>query len=254
MNTPTLSVIIPAHNEALTIAALLDAVAEAPFSKQIIVVDDGSNDGTGAIAEAWGRHAVERRDLVVSRHATNRGKGAAIRTGLNLAKGMIALIQDADLEYDPSDYPALVQPILDGLADAAFGSRYLTPRNCHPWTPNRICVHLLNALVYILYGGKLSDEATCYKVFRTKDLRRMDLRCKRFEFCPEVTAKALLMGLTIREVPIRYRPRSRREGKKIRWWDGIEAMATLIRWRLVRFHPREVTSKNSARVMVGGRP
>jgi glycosyltransferase involved in cell wall biosynthesis len=233
---PLLTVIIPAYNEARSIAELLDAVAAAPYRrKQIVVVDDASSDGTGAVLDAWRQRTGVDIDLV--RHPANRGKGAAIRTGLERARGPICLIQDADLEYDPSDYPALVEPIVSGRADVVYGSRYLRRDNPLPMTANRLCVHLLNLMVRVLYGQAISDEATCYKAFRTEVLRRMDLRCERFEFCPEVTAKASRMGLTIHEVPVRYRPRSILEGKKIRWSDGVEAIATLLRWRVSRMHP-----------------
>lgn len=240
MKHPTLTVVIPAYNEARTIAAVIEAVSVSAFEKQIVVVDDGSDDDTGSIAEAWGRvHGLVAPFLVVTRHATNRGKGAAIRTGLRHARGEVTLIQDADLEYDPEAYPSLVRPILDRETDATYGSRYLSREGRPRWSRHRLCVHLLNTMVYLLYGGRVTDEATCYKVFRTEDLRRMNLRCERFEFCPEVTAKAFRMGLTIREVPVRYRPRSCREGKKIRWWDGVEAVTTLLFWRLARFRPRD---------------
>lgn len=232
---PPLTVIIPCYNEARSIATLLDAVAGSAYRKQIVVVDDASTDGTAAALEGWRASAGVAIDVL--RHPANRGKGAAIRTGLSAARGAICLIQDADLEYDPSDYPSLIEPILAGRADVVYGSRYLKPEARLPMTPNRACVHLLNLMVRVLYGQKISDEATCYKAFRTDLLRQMDLRCERFEFCPEVTAKACRMGLTIREVPIRYRPRSVLEGKKIRWKDGVEAIATLFRWRFASFRP-----------------
>jgi dolichol-phosphate mannosyltransferase len=229
---PSLTVIIPAYNEAATIERLLDAVASTPYRKQVVVVDDGSTDATATLADCWNdRH---RGDVEVVRHRVNRGKGAAIRTGLARARGEVVLVQDADLEYSPEDYPALIDPILSGEAEVVYGSRYLRPSGALPWTVNRICVVLLNFVVRIFYGRKLSDEATCYKAFRTELLRSMRLRCERFEFCPEVTAKACRMGVAILEVPVAYSPRSHVEGKKIRWWDGVEAFATLIRWRLSR--------------------
>lgn len=230
-----LSVIIPVYNEARTIATLLDAVIRAPFEKQVIVIDDGSSDGTADVLQDW--RLRTGAEIEVVRHPANRGKGAAIRSGIARIRGDIALIQDADLEYDPADYPRLVGPILTGGAEVVYGSRYLRPENPLPWTANRLCVHLLNLLTRALYGLRTTDEATCYKAFKADILRRMDLRCERFEFCPEVTAKVGRMGLTFFEVPIRYRPRGRRDGKKIRWLDGAEAIATLIRWRFARFRP-----------------
>lgn len=252
MSCPELTVIVPVFNEAATVAAVLDAVTAAAYEKQIVVVDDGSTDGTAGAIAAW----VERTggagpgfEVQFARHPVNRGKGAAIRTGLALARGGVTLVQDADLEYDPADYPAVVGPILAGAADAVYGSRYLRPDGPLPWTVNRACVVLLNALVLGLYGRRLTDEATCYKAFRTDALRRMGLRCERFEFCPEVTAKACRMGLNLVEVPARYAPRTAAEGKKIRWRDGVEAVATLLRWRVAPFRPHAPAPLAEARTV-----
>jgi glycosyltransferase involved in cell wall biosynthesis len=232
---PPLSVIIPAYNEVGTIAAVLDSVANAAYAdKQVIVVDDGSRDGTFEAIEAWVAKRPAGVELI--RHDVNRGKGAAIRTGLAKVRGEVVLVQDADLEYDPSDYARLVEPVLVGEADVVFGSRYLDPNARLPWTPNRVCVCLLNLSVWLLFGRRISDEATCYKVFRLRDLARMNLACERFEFCPEVTAKACRLGLSILEVPTSYRPRTIQDGKKIRWQDAVEAFWTLFRWRFAAFH------------------
>ena len=230
-----MTIIIPAYNEVSTIRQILDAVAGAEYPKQIIVVDDGSTDGTPEAVCNW----IEANETSVEllRHPRNLGKGTAIRSGLEHARGLVTLIQDADLEYNPGDYPKLVGPILDGRAQVVYGSRYLRNDVSLPWTPNRICVYFLNFIVRILYGIRVTDEATCYKAFRTTLLRSLDLRCERFEFCPEVTAKVGRLGLTILEVPICYRPRSHGDGKKIRWYDGLEAVATLLRWRVVSFRP-----------------
>lgn len=229
-----LSLIIPAYNEAATIGELLARVSCAPYSKQIIVVDDGSTDGTAAAIERWcaGSDVV---GVELLSHSVNRGKGAAIRTGLTAARGGITVIQDADLEYDPNDYPKLVEPILRAEAEVVYGSRYLRKENLLPWTANRLCVHLLNAMVRILYFRRITDEATCYKCFRTNLLQSVDLQCERFEFCPEVTAKICRMGVPFREVAIRYKPRTSQEGKKIGWRDGIDAIKTLLYWRFARF-------------------
>lgn len=240
MRRPELTVLIPVYNEESTLAAVLDAVSATAFDKQVVVIDDGSTDATARVLAGWLSRRAEQgldHDVEVVWHPVNRGKGAAIRSGLQRARGVVALVQDADLEYDPADYPALVAPILRDEADAVYGSRYLRPGTRLPWTINRVCVVLLNALVRGLYGQRLTDEATCYKAFRTDVLRRMNLVCTRFEFCPEVTAKACRMGMRLLEVPAQYRPRTVQQGKKIRWRDGVEAVLTLLRWRIVPFRP-----------------
>ena len=229
------AVVIPAFNEANTIHEVLGRVAAAPYDKQIIVVNDGSADDTETAIQnafaAWSGHERVVQFDTIS-HAVNRGKGAAIRTGLARVQAPIVLVQDADLEYFPEDYPLLIEPILAGCMDAVYGSRYLSPARPLPWTRHRVCVCLLNWLVRLMFGQSLTDEATCYKVFRTDLLKLLDLKCERFEFCPEVTAKLCRIGVRIHEVPIRYSPRTLAEGKKIRWTDGVEAIATLFRWRL----------------------
>ncbi|MGQ0634382.1 MAG: glycosyltransferase family 2 protein [Planctomycetaceae bacterium] len=231
---PELSVVIPVYNEAATIVPLLEKVCATSISKQVIIVDDGSKDQTVALIEDWrSKNAVEEIELLA--HGVNRGKGAAIRTGLTAVRGEVTIVQDADLEYDPNDYEALVAPILSGEADVVYGSRYLNRNNHLPWTPNRACVHLLNLMVWVLYGQRISDEATCYKVFRSSLWPRFDLKCERFEFCPEVTAKVCRLGLRIHEIPIRYYPRTVKEGKKIGWRDGVEAISTLLYWRCARY-------------------
>jgi prepilin-type N-terminal cleavage/methylation domain-containing protein len=225
---PLLTVIVPVYNEARTVEELLRRVLAAPYDKQITVVDDGSTDGTAAILQRWKRHA----QVEVLTHPTNRGKGAAIRTGLQHARGRFTIIQDADLEYDPQDYPLLIEPLLRGEAGVVYGSRNLAKGpDRAPWSVYRCGVMLLNWCVRVLYGRRITDEATCYKAFPTEVLKAMDLKCERFEFCPEVTAKACRMGLAIREVPIHYRARGVKEGKKLRLQDGWAALKTLWRWR-----------------------
>jgi len=226
---PVLSVIVPVYNEAATVDALLGRVLAAAYAKQVIVVDDGSTDATAEVLERWrGSRHVE-----LLRHPANRGKGAAIRTALERAEGRFTVIQDADLEYDPQDYPRLIEPLLCARAEAVYGSRRLGRGRCgRDWlNPFYHGVSLLNLAIRLLYGVRLTDEATCYKAFPTALLRAMDLQCERFEFCPEVTAKACRLGARIVEVPIRYDARSRRAGKKIRWRDGLAALMTLWRWR-----------------------
>lgn len=234
-----LTVIVPAYNEAATIATLLDHVSAAPYSKQVIVVDDGSSDGTAAVVAKWRADYQGSASVEVVSHPSNRGKGAAVRTALSAARGQVTLIQDADLEYDPADYPELIEPILACRADVVFGYRPRRRGRGLNGLISRWFVELLNLLVRILYGQRITDEASGYKAFRTTVLRSMNLACERFEFCPEVTAKACRMGIPIQEVPIGYRPRTFVEGKKIGWRDGIKAVITLMYWRLARFRQVE---------------
>jgi dolichol-phosphate mannosyltransferase len=232
ISPPTLTIIIPLYNEAGTIARVLDAVEASPYSKQILVVDDGSRDDSFLGVIRWKACVSPSTDIEILRHPENRGKGSAIRTALPLARGRIVVIQDADLECDPADYPRLVEPILEGTAPVVFGSRYLDPGNRLPWTSGRLFVCFANALVWALFGRRISDEAGCYKVMSTEMLRGLDLRCRRFEFCPEVVAKLCRLGIAIHEVPVRCTPRDFRTGKKIGLRDAIEAVVTLLRWRL----------------------
>lgn len=226
---PILTVIVPVYNEAGTVSELLNRVVTAPYSKQVIVVDDGSTDGTSTTLMNWGQHP----DILLLAHSRNRGKGAAIRTALNSARGQFTIIQDADLEYDPADYPHLVEPLVMGVAQIVYGSRYLVPHGNSRFggLVFRLGVYVLNAVVRVLYGVRLTDEATCYKALATDLVRAMDLQCERFEFCSELTAKACRLRLRIHEVPIRYSGRSRFQGKKLRLRDGIAALHALWRWR-----------------------
>lgn len=197
--------------------------------KEIIVVDDASEDKTPDIVKQFG-------DSVVSiRQVSNKGKGAAIRAALSVAQGEVTVIQDADLEYLPEELPQLVRPILAGETDVVYGSRFANGMPSAMALPNKVVNKLLVWLVRLLYFRKISDEATCYKAIRTSVLREMNLRCNRFEFCPEVTAKAIRMGKRIQEMPISYEPRTKSAGKKIRWTDGLEAIWTLIRHRFSKF-------------------
>lgn len=228
---PLLTVIVPVYNEVNTLETILDRVCDSPVDKQIIVVDDGSTDGTAELL----RQLAECSPLEAHFHGTNRGKGRAIRTALEFAKGRYTIIQDGDLEYDPNDYPQLIEPLLAGEADVVYGSRYLNRDNSFKGRRQfDFGVKLLNLIVRLLYGKKLTDEATCYKVFPTSTLRSMDLQCERFEFCPEVTAKALRSGMRLVEVPIRYTSRGFNEGKKIGMWDGITAIHMLWLFRAWR--------------------
>jgi len=224
-----LSIIIPVFNERTTISTLIAKVFAADIGrveKEVVVVDDGSNDGTDTVLK-------NMSGIVLSRHNKNMGKGSAIRTAIPITTGDIILIQDADLEYDPRDYLSLIQPIVDGRAEAVYGSRQLKKSNYKHsgilFFVGGISLTLLTNLLFP--SARLTDEATCYKVFRGELLRDLQLTCKRFEFCPEVTCKILRRGIKILEVPINYYPRGIAEGKKIRLRDGIAAIWTLIRYR-----------------------
>ncbi len=229
-----LSILIPVYHEEQTIAEVLEKViaAETPgFEKEIVVCDDGSLDGT--IHEI--QRVVEANpEVKLVRHPENRGKGAAIRTALEHATGDYVLIQDADLEYDVSDYPAILAAVSAG-ADVVYGSRFLKkryPDGMHP--ANFVANKILTTAANLLYGHEITDEATCFKVIRADILRSLDLECERFEFCPEVTAKLGLRKVDIVEVPISYQARDVESGKKVRWTDGFQALWVLVKHRLRR--------------------
>ncbi len=231
-----LSILIPAYMEERTIAEVLERVLAVDseslgFDKQVVVCDDGSTDQTAEIV----REAAQNDDRVILRvHPENRGKGAAIRTALESATGEYVLVQDADLEYDPEDYPLLLEAAAGG-ADIVYGSRFLeTARPTGMKTANFLANRILAITANLLYGHSLTDEATCFKLFRTDILRAFKLECEGFEFCPEATAKAGKAGHRIVEVPIAYRARSVEDGKKVRWTDGFEAMWVLVKHRLKR--------------------
>jgi glycosyltransferase involved in cell wall biosynthesis len=229
--TGLLTVIMPVHNERATLRPVLDRVMASPVEKEVILVDDASTDGTAELI----RNEIEGRypNLRALYIAENAGKGAAIRAAIPHARGDYILIQDGDLEYDPEDYPALLRPFQEQGASIVYGSRFMKARP-RMRLPNRMVNWLLARMVRMLYGAPLTDEATCYKVFRRELLQSMPLTCRRFEFCPEVTAKALRRGYRIVEVPIHYQARSMAEGKKIRWTDGVQAIWTLIKYRFWR--------------------
>jgi dolichol-phosphate mannosyltransferase len=230
-----ISIIIPVYNEFRTFHAVIDRVAAARLpggcSKEIIVVDDGSTDGTAQmIAER-----MSAGEFVGYRLASNSGKGAAIRKGIELASGDVILIQDGDLEYDPNDYSRLIEPILSGTAEVVYGSRFLGNPQGMAWK-NRIANAILTAAANVVYSARITDEATAYKAFRTPVLRGLTLDCRRFEFCPEVTAKLCRLGYRIHEVPISYNARGIADGKKIRARDGFEALWALLKYRVVQVH------------------
>jgi glycosyltransferase involved in cell wall biosynthesis len=222
-----LSVVVPCYNEHDTILTLLERVQRVALSKEIIVVDDGSTDGTRDLLSAL----VEGLPgITVIFHERNRGKGAAVQTGLAHATGRIVIIQDADLEYDPEDYHTVIAPILAGTAQVVYGSRNLQA-NRYSYRSFYWGGRLVTLVANLLYGVWLTDEATCYKAFARPVLQRIRLEATGFDFCPEVTAKVLRLGYKIREVPIHYHARPREEGKKIRMHDGLWAIWTLLKYR-----------------------
>jgi glycosyltransferase involved in cell wall biosynthesis len=228
-----LSIIIPVYNEESTIAEVIEQIIKVDLpgiEKEIIVINDGSTDGTASVLKE--EQQENTNVITVLTSSRNLGKGTAIRTGLNYARGEVTLLQDADLELDPKEYSLLLEPILSGNTSVVYGSRFLNPSNRIPWR-SQSAQRILTPLVYFLYGAWLTDEATAYKVFKTDVLKSVPLHCTRFEFCPEVTAKLLKRGYTIKEVPISYRPRTRSEGKKLRFFrDGAIALYTLLKYRM----------------------
>ena len=220
------SVIIPAYNEAKTILEVVRRVQEQPFSKEIIIVDDCSTDGTW---ELLARTPLPN-NVRVLRHPKNMGKGAGIRTGVQAATKDIIIIQDADLEYNPSDFPIVLRPILDGVADVVYGSRFLGIHRSfmlHHYLGNRF----LSIVTNVLYNNMLTDMETGYKAFRAPVIKSVRIRSNRFDFEPEITAKVLKQGYRIYEVPIYYAGRDYAEGKKITWRDGFAALWALVRFR-----------------------
>ncbi|MDR7521797.1 MAG: glycosyltransferase family 2 protein [Armatimonadota bacterium] len=230
MSPPLLSVVIPVYNERGTIEEVLRRVRAVGIASEIIVVDDGSTDGTQEALRRLCEHASRDHTRILFQ-ATNRGKGASVRWAFQEARGRIVLIQDADLEYDPADYPRLLQPILNGDADVVFGSRLRQPGysgSIGQVLGNRVLTSLSN----LLTGLRLTDVYVGYKVFRREVLAQIRLREDRFGFEAEVTAKVARGGWRVREVPVSYRPRTCAEGKKIRLRDALWGLWCIVRYRL----------------------
>lgn len=224
-----LSVIIPVYNEAKNISEIVKRVQATRLATEIIIVDDGSMDGTGEILQKLDG----KRKVRVLIQAKNQGKGAAVVTGLKAAAGDILLIQDADLEYDPRDYPALLKPIQEGVADVVYGSRFLGAAHRVTMFWHQLANQLLTLMTNILYDSILTDMETGYKVFRRGVIEGMTIRAKRFNFEPEFTAKILKRKYRIFEVPITFNPRDYSDGKKIKLKDAFEAVWALIIYRFM---------------------
>lgn len=227
--TLTLSVIMPVYNEKDTVLEIVRRVRAIDLVDEVIIVDDGSKDGTREVL----KELSDLPDVRVVEHAHNQGKGAAVVTGMQTARGDLMVVQDADLEYDPRDYAKLVQPLLEGRCDVVFGSRFSHAKVKNANWLNLAANKFLTFMTNVLYGSRLTDMETCYKVFRREVVADMHIRARRFEFEPEFTAKVLKRKFRLIEVPISFDPRGYSEGKKITAWDGVVALWTLIKYRFV---------------------
>jgi glycosyltransferase involved in cell wall biosynthesis len=222
-----LSVIIPVYNEKDTLEMIVDKVLAVPIEKEIILIDDCSKDGSRELLKN-----MKKDNVTTVFHEVNKGKGAAIRTGIQYVTGDVVVIQDADLEYDPNEFIKLIEPIKSGKADVVYGSRFsgsTKKMSFSHWLGNKVLTITMN----LLYGTKLTDMETCYKMVKSPIIRSFKLRANRFDFEPEITAKLLKSGKRIIEVPITYEGRSWSEGKKITWKDGIAALYSIIKFRFV---------------------
>ncbi len=228
---PLISIVVPVFNESRTVASVIERLfaIDLPAPREILVVNDGSTDGTREVLD----QLVERPELRIIHAEKNGGKGSAIRIGFARASGTIVAIQDADLELDPAQLADLVKPILDGRTRVVYGSRFLAGRPDAPWL-SIAANQTLTGVTNVLFGGRLTDMETCYKVMAADIAKSLNLESNRFDIEPEITAKLLRAGHSILELPIRFEPRSRAQGKKIGWRDGVRAIQVLLKYRFTK--------------------
>lgn len=226
--TPLISIVVPVYNEERTVAAVIERLIaiDLPAPREILVVNDGSTDGTREVLD----RITQRPELRIIHAEKNGGKGSAIRIGFARATGTIVAIQDADLELDPAQIADLVQPILDGKTRVVFGSRFLAGRPDAPWL-SIFANQVLTGVTNVLFGGRLTDMETCYKIMASDIAKSLNLESNRFDIEPEIAAKLLRSGHSIMELPIRFEARSRAQGKKIGWKDGVRAIQVLLKYR-----------------------
>jgi glycosyltransferase involved in cell wall biosynthesis len=226
-----ISIVVPVYNEARTVAEVIERLLaiDLPAPREILVVNDGSTDGTREVLD----RIAPRPELRIIHAEKNGGKGSAIRIGFARAAGTIVAIQDADLELDPAQIAELVRPILSGQTRVVYGSRFLAGRPEAPWL-SIFANQVLTGATNVLFGGRLTDMETCYKVMTTEVARSLGLECNRFDIEPEISAKLLRDGHSILELPVRFEPRSRAQGKKIGWRDGVQAIKVLIKYRFTK--------------------
>lgn len=226
-----ISIVVPVYNEERTVAEVIERLLaiDLPAPREILVVNDGSTDGTREVLD----RIPARPELRIIHAERNGGKGSAIRIGFGKASGTIVAIQDADLELDPAQIAQLVAPILSGQSRVVFGSRFLAGRPDAPWL-SIFANQVLTGATNVLFGGRLTDMETCYKVMTTEVARSLNLECNRFDIEPEISAKLLRDGHSILELPVRFEPRSRAQGKKIGWRDGVQAIGVLLKYRFTK--------------------